>query len=1751
MPGNGVGDRVHNFFAQDTFSPGQHQPEVLDKNQPGLNNYLWAGNQGPNCVPSYTTKGFNLQQSVVDTGRGSNSHLANGPPGLNFTRFTSRPEIQLQSQQQSFNGYTYGNLYETRQDEGNFLAADSDKQNVASAGSFYEQSLQGVGLQHQAQMVNSGASLSSGNFGLFGGHQQMSRQQLNMLQPLQLQQSGLKDMHQLQQQVMFMRMQEFQRQQKLQQPDARQQNPQNQTFPLVNSNIHSRALGFSGAADNSNTNWLQGSSSALQVSSNGVPSSNHGQGHHMMGLTPQQIDQSLFGVPVSTLRTGGIPSSQYSQAVTDKLQMQQSASFSTSIPFQQYAQSPDQVGVQDATTVSRQRFISEKSVGHGPNQSLYNAINMENLQEVNAIQHREAIQEFQEREEAASPSMNPQEKALNKIRSPPNEVGLDPTEERILFGSDDNIWAAFGKSVNTGEEASNSLDASGLLNGFPSIQAGTWSALMQSAIAEAASTDLGPQEELSGLNFQSTVVPSRNQNVSMNNNGRQPSTLMDAHIPIASSMNHEASQPSDSDNMKSSSVNHPGFQQFGHKYINDISQKMQINSVHRLVQPSEENSKWPAVAPMQTSTSHVFDREVDSKMVSSSWIDELDRPSKTHDKINDWDALGSTVPTEDASARIHSSQNCSNSLGSSQNIGIHGDTVHTGAFWKVDPETHGAANFELTRYSPASGPVNSELLCSKGAETFVKHSSLSGTEESSRFLLNNSPNQVKHWKNANTSAKGKETLGFERSHFHNINDHNLNSLETTSQEDRTHEADIYNKPENSNDSYRSNVSHQNSAGSWRENVLLDSSDSRSLFTGKEKLSNNTGKKSSARKFHYHPMGNLDEYVGSPNALQKILCTQAMTSQTAHVVQSKLFIQGQSSNVLRDGQGLADVHTQSCFSSSVSNMSVPFTGSVDIPPQLTASPSSSPSMLQLLPKVDQSRVFGTTMPKAENSDGSVVRQYPSHSSAAQVFGLQLGPPSQFTPVHNNLLSSQSSMRTVCSSSPSQSVVEIGDKAYIASMSQVKSFLSSETAQVEFAIKSEVLRNGNNEYNQNEMTGEFHPPLSSGLPYSRSRVKNQLMELKSQSPSRSFKDTTCFTEEDDSHREPSCGLSAKKFSHEVASNIACPNLPNSLGMCKQASSIDSHETPERSVDNSLLASQLLSSSIMSQQASLAKTMDNTWNTSQENPCLHQSNVVGTFSATENRGDRDANTGGNSSTEVYANDLNPLGQLHREEEQMKERHQHVSLSSSDIVEKTNKAQEEHIINNPSDVYPVFSASMQRDIEAFGRSLKPNNFSHQNFSSPNQIQYMKNEEIEHSKALKGSRPSDDSSVCMQVKHVVVPSVDSRMPKFSEPGHMEINMTSQEVNAPTQEMHGIHMDDSRTISLRNNANSVKFKHTHVSPQMAPTWFNHFGSGTFKNGQVLHDAQKVSVTNMGEPPLVLDKSFSSLQMFKTKQQLVPANNDTGQDVKPSLHSIPAAAEQFCSSPSLSVGMGDPHSLLRPKKRKHISSHLSPWCDVVSQGSCNLQTISFAELVWAKVVNRVAEKVEEDVDLNENAPPRHRARRRLVLSTQLLQQVFPPPPKMILSANSYAEYEAVAYSVSRLVLGDACGMVSRSNDNPSMGADGTERISSKCKELEDNDHHLSKVIEEFTERARILEEEFLKLDRRLSLVDLVTENQDLEKFSVINRFAKFYGRGQADGAAAPSTSSDSATHLCNPFAQRYVTPLPMPRDLPTGVQCFSL
>ncbi|CAH1437575.1 unnamed protein product [Lactuca virosa] len=182
-------------------------------------------------------------------------------------------------------------------------------------------------------------------------------------------------------------------------------------------------------------------------------------------------------------------------------------------------------------------------------------------------------------------------------------------------------------------------------------------------------------------------------------------------------------------------------------------------------------------------------------------------------------------------------------------------------------------------------------------------------------------------------------------------------------------------------------------------------------------------------------------------------------------------------------------------------------------------------------------------------------------------------------------------------------------------------------------------------------------------------------------------------------------------------------------------------------------------------------------------------------------------------------------------------------------------------------------------------------------------------------------------------------------------------------------------------------------------------------------------------------------------------------------------------------------VLKSKKRKVSTFEQLPWYKEVTEGCTRLHDTSNAELEWAHSVNRMPEKVADLMSIVD------RKRRRLILTTQLMQ------------------------------------MTSRSS---------VEQGS------------LLKVVEGFIDRSKRLEDMLLRWEKEgSSIVDIKVEFQDLEKFSVINRFAKFHSRGPLVTTTDTSSSGGASSTMQKLNPQRYVTASEMPSVVPQGQYCLPL
>lgn len=636
---------------------------------------------------------------------------------------------------------------------------------------------------------------------------------------------------------------------------------------------------------------------------------------------------------------------------------------------------------------------------------------------------------------------------------------------------------------------------------------------------------------------------------------------------------------------------------------------------------------------------------------------------------------------------------------------------------------------------------------------------------------------------------------------------------------------------------------------------------------------------------------------------------------------------------------------------------------------------SPNMLQLLQKVDQSSVHGSLtqlsnseqkvsseMPEAENSDGSIGHLQRSQSSASQGFGLQLGPPSQRVSIPNHSLSSLSTQSV--RSSPSHATEEIGEKSrgQMRPPHQGQSLPPAEHSLEELKNnRSGVPGSTYNEASLYTIPGKFSSAFdsSAGFPYMRSSLQNPSVVRATGQLSTNHSTNVSFdnhgpssAEKCDSRRGPGSGQSVQASIPEGAGDDKQDNPSISAGKSQFSNANGPHQRLSANQVSSKepgSVSQPISMSGTAQQGPYSKMFANMWTnfpprqpllvaqSTKESSHIHQShqlnNMESSLSAAERQGDQEANKGCKFTSELGTSTVNILGSVEGEEERVKESaSRQVPFQNIELVQM-NDSQDREPVTNLSEGSPANSTSMQRDIEAFGRSLKPNNFPQPNYSLLNQMQVMKDVEPDPSeRPLKRMRVSDSNTGVQQIL-----SAASRILSFSGRENLQRSISSQQGgNVTPQDVLASHHDDAQSSSQNKSINSFKPEHTQISPQMAPSWFNQYG--TFKNAQMLqmYEANRAASMKTTDQPFSLGNS-NGLQAFDSIQRVIPANADRS-NLGQSSSASSAAIEDFSSPQTVPLNVGQHHQLLKPKKRKRVTSELTPWCKEVSLDSRGKQTI---------------------------------------------------------------------------------------------------------------------------------------------------------------------------------------------------------------------
>lgn len=542
--------------------------------------------------------------------------------GRNFAPLASTPGFcsdTLEGQPLNPNGYMFGGQkFQTEQSQQAFLGENTgyDPHFLMLRGLSVVKSHQEYApVDSPTLTTNSERSEiteASTDFNFLGGSQQLVRgqQQLDTSQFQSMQQSTYNDMQLLQQQMMFKQMQDIQRQQQLQQfDDARQQGSQNQISGFTRQSTGGQYQSYingTSVSDSSemfmNRAHLGAPSAAQGVYNQLMFSPEKGQSFPSTMLVPQQLDESNYRFPISSGRGGMGQYSPLQGMDRDSCSLLTKASGHSMKPTMQpvgFSGSP----LGNLNTVSadhfalsqmgrsKQGFQVKNLFDQIPNQGFDGGMRLGNIQQKSSLQTNGSFPEFQGGQDGASWLGTTQQK-VTQLDASQYFVPLDPIEQKILYNMDHSMWdSSLGKCTNVSNGSSeNNLIHSDSSNAFPSIQSGSWSALMQSAVAEASSSDTGIQEEWSGLTFQNTEPSTENLQSNIVDSKKEQSAWFENSMHSASSL---SSRPYVNFNDSSMSSSFPGFQQSGIQPSLEQSERLCREDSHELNQnPSERTGEW-------------------------------------------------------------------------------------------------------------------------------------------------------------------------------------------------------------------------------------------------------------------------------------------------------------------------------------------------------------------------------------------------------------------------------------------------------------------------------------------------------------------------------------------------------------------------------------------------------------------------------------------------------------------------------------------------------------------------------------------------------------------------------------------------------------------------------------------------------------------------------------------------------------------------------------------------------------------------------------------------------------------------------------------------------------------------------------------------------------------------------------------------------------------------------------------------------
>ncbi|XP_031492534.1 uncharacterized protein LOC116259065 [Nymphaea colorata] len=1636
-----------------------------------------------------------------------------------------------------------------------------------------------------------------------------------------------------------------------------------------------------------------------------------------MGFIPQQLDQSMYGTSFGGIResssnlTNPYSSVQWSahgnadlltkaSGNQDQKTVIQSNAFG-SFHGDQSAPVSGLVSGNDGIPASKHSYHGKNIFGRPQGMhSVNSGIHPGNFQQVSSSPRNSQIQEFHGRVEHTGWSGNVEEKVTPQVGPPQGVTSLHPLEEKILYGGDDNAWngiqsgqplpSAFGgggpNSMNTGGfiQSNNQVDGSDYLNMFPSIQSGSWSALMQSAVAEASSSDTGMQDEWSGLSYQKAELSTGNPS-ELNESGRQSTGWNEANAETPSSLPSRSFHLFDDTTVSTGGQSRPEYQQITPKptysqsgklkgsipcsqdfihndgpsdslgkssnearWLEQIPQESSVADVSvrtPLALGSASDSAWRTDAYNQSNKGAPENISSDSLNIRSSWPHQQ-KPIFTREtdeqhvsKLNAWNMNESLPDRDNMQDDENNLQECQKSeskgtidIGTGRNFklwevgqldGVQKNDVRgLSSFSNLNerfgqaksssngPLVHNAADACINSFIPTPGPGMSNLHQERIQQVQNNHQfaqSLSSKKEGE--------NQSQHQQALNSSLN-----------------HSDNALGETHESSRVMCYPTMGHGDGLTPDYIYHGQHATVSSALKENTWSAKKDSHSSAAEMQRLPMPVVGRSglsSPHGFLYHPTGELPVNFQQSSSMKRDLLYQGL--QHAASGEQKSLDLGYMSHTKPVNNA---VNSEKDFMDR--NLQNSRTGPGDAPasfdgPMAMYHPSSdkyktSQNMLELLNKVDQCtenapKPFGSeehgpssAMSEAGKSNTATVYLQGNQLSSSQGFGLHLAPPSSAPAASKHFLTSDVSLQVSTDLNSRHADMGNLDKGKIWLRNQISPQVlqhASDTSQQEYwahksgstVMEQEFSPITNRDINS-KLKAKHNVVAASGIHYLRNQLHRQdsssvsgqavveesatLVTAKQADQSKQDRSDSGFSQSEGLQGGCTGELSRRVFQPETTGKVVPFDLNPHAGTDFTGSSASSLLVRDSNGMNRQLpssasspytgnlrqlvhtseqvpVSQVSGQQGMAQHRSFPTMLQNAWSNMSAQRSMSglaqkvSTNPLPSFSPAttwvfQTVNDQNLSGRGGCTSEAGPSSSSKHQLPSNEPQQNRDGTPHQIPYDRAVPYGSGSSMETLEHNRRLAGFPLHNQNIVGDREAPESSLasKSTNISFQstsdsaarsqpNYSLLRQMQTMKSLENDPTKAIKKHKGEDDADV----SHMTGKMGEKPLYSYGNSGNA-LASVSQSIRGMEQ--------------------------SHRNYQMATSWFEQFGN--YKNGQFLTMSDRFAVPQNSAKPLVQQYFFGRVSESRHPHTVIEQKNINDANQVGSTGSIQITTSLMPSKDHMFPFSTRPdtndqsQAIVRHKKRKLATLELLPWDNVITRTSRKIQSTSSVELRWAHATERRVEKIDDEVEFIDDGLLMPGPRRRIIFTTQLMQQIICPLRAAMLSAEADKEYEAVTYILAKLLLGDACSLIS------SLAADSqahTDQDSSTSKKpgifRRLGNQFISKLMEGFLEKSRKLENDFLRLEKGPSLLDIRVECQDLERFSIINRFAKFHGRGPAEGAAAvegavpasaavPSSVSSSSSDAVGVvprklFPHRYVTAVPMPRNLPEGMQCHSL